>query len=160
MLYIVCCFFFSSRRRHTSCALVTGVQTCALPIWSPPLRKRGRTGKGDADLTQAARAERRSVLTAGLAAQLGECRKRPRLLLAEHALFDQNAVGVGVARKRVECQRQRLYRRLAQVGAIAFQRQYVAIGAVDLDFFLRLRHRSEEHTSELQSLMRISYAVF
>src|SRR3546814_5516349 len=29
MLFI---FFFSSRRRHTSCALVTGVQTCALPI--------------------------------------------------------------------------------------------------------------------------------
>src|SRR3546814_3053967 len=25
-------FFFPSRRRHTSCALVTGVQTCALPI--------------------------------------------------------------------------------------------------------------------------------
>src|SRR3546814_13485547 len=25
--------FFSSRRRHTRCALVTGVQTCALPIW-------------------------------------------------------------------------------------------------------------------------------
>src|SRR3546814_232888 len=30
MLYV---FFFSSRRRHTSCALVTGVQTCALPIY-------------------------------------------------------------------------------------------------------------------------------
>src|SRR3546814_6987857 len=29
-----CCFFFSSRRRHTRCALVTGVQTCALPICS------------------------------------------------------------------------------------------------------------------------------
>src|SRR3546814_9468559 len=29
------CFFFSSRRRHTRCALVTGVQTCALPILSP-----------------------------------------------------------------------------------------------------------------------------
>src|SRR3546814_2364216 len=29
-------FFFSSRRRHTRCALVTGVQTCALPI-SPKL---------------------------------------------------------------------------------------------------------------------------
>src|SRR3546814_9192515 len=28
-------FFFSSRRRHTICALVTGVQTCALPIWRP-----------------------------------------------------------------------------------------------------------------------------
>src|SRR3546814_956319 len=27
-----CGFFFSSRRRHTRCALVTGVQTCALPI--------------------------------------------------------------------------------------------------------------------------------
>src|SRR3546814_2484237 len=27
-------FFFSSRRRHTRCALVTGVQTCALPISS------------------------------------------------------------------------------------------------------------------------------
>src|SRR3546814_5061256 len=30
MLHVV--FFFSSRRRHTRCALVTGVQTCALPI--------------------------------------------------------------------------------------------------------------------------------
>src|SRR3546814_17541596 len=28
--------FFSSRRRHTICALVTGVLTCALPIWSGP----------------------------------------------------------------------------------------------------------------------------
>src|SRR3546814_1897325 len=34
MLYI-CMFFFSSRRRHTRCALVTGVQTCALPIAAP-----------------------------------------------------------------------------------------------------------------------------
>src|SRR3546814_2689993 len=46
--YVVCevysFFFFSSRRRHTRCALVTGVQTCALPIcrspisnpWAPP----------------------------------------------------------------------------------------------------------------------------
>src|SRR3546814_9732008 len=31
-LYFCHCFFFSSRRRHTRCALVTGVQTCALPI--------------------------------------------------------------------------------------------------------------------------------
>src|SRR3546814_9370922 len=31
---LVFCFFFSSRRRHTRCALVTGVQTCALPIYS------------------------------------------------------------------------------------------------------------------------------
>src|SRR3546814_2068619 len=37
MYYFLCFhlfffFFFSSRRRHTRCALVTGVQTCALPI--------------------------------------------------------------------------------------------------------------------------------
>src|SRR3546814_12879857 len=32
MLLILVLFFFSSRRRHTRCALVTGVQTCALPI--------------------------------------------------------------------------------------------------------------------------------
>src|SRR3546814_1643062 len=30
-MLIIC--FFSSRRRHTRCALVTGVQTCALPIY-------------------------------------------------------------------------------------------------------------------------------
>src|SRR3546814_9213912 len=35
LYFLVLCFFFfffSSRRRHTRCALVTGVQTCALPI--------------------------------------------------------------------------------------------------------------------------------
>src|SRR3546814_14821766 len=32
VLYCLVFFFFSSRRRHTRCALVTGVQTCALPI--------------------------------------------------------------------------------------------------------------------------------
>src|SRR3546814_13768781 len=32
MLFKCYVFFFSSRRRHTRCALVTGVQTCALPI--------------------------------------------------------------------------------------------------------------------------------
>src|SRR3546814_7292303 len=39
-------FFFSSRRRHTRCALVTGVQTCALPIFTvlavPVWRTRGK----------------------------------------------------------------------------------------------------------------------
>src|SRR3546814_975523 len=32
ILYLYIFFFFASRRRHTRCALVTGVQTCALPI--------------------------------------------------------------------------------------------------------------------------------
>src|SRR3546814_1597526 len=36
-------FFFSSIRRHTRFALVTGVQTCALPIWSWP-HPRSATG--------------------------------------------------------------------------------------------------------------------
>src|SRR3546814_5377247 len=35
-------FFFSSRRRHTRCALVTGVQTCALPIFMRKERRRDR----------------------------------------------------------------------------------------------------------------------
>src|SRR3546814_2373974 len=58
---VVLCFFFSSRRRHTRCALVTGVQTCALPIYGvaaqvdardaaggrcdPPQRVRGRPAR-------------------------------------------------------------------------------------------------------------------
>src|SRR3546814_12149124 len=47
----VCRFFFSSRSRHTICALVTGVQTCALPIstssasTSPACRPAGRPGE-------------------------------------------------------------------------------------------------------------------
>src|SRR3546814_10113139 len=39
----MCVFFFSSRRRHTRCALVTGVQTCALPIYSGTVSIRERS---------------------------------------------------------------------------------------------------------------------
>src|SRR3546814_654713 len=46
------CFFFSSRRRHTSGALVTGVQTCALPIY-------GARGGGERRLRQQDRRHRR-----------------------------------------------------------------------------------------------------
>src|SRR3546814_12898710 len=41
MVNAVYVFFFSSRRRHTRCALVTGVQTCALPIYRPKPSRRG-----------------------------------------------------------------------------------------------------------------------
>src|SRR3546814_3575113 len=41
---IECVCFFSSRRRHTRSALVTGVQTCALPIYAP-WRKRPQQNK-------------------------------------------------------------------------------------------------------------------
>src|SRR3546814_6076129 len=37
-MILPCWVFFSSRTRHTRCALVTGVQTCALPIFSDVLR--------------------------------------------------------------------------------------------------------------------------
>src|SRR3546814_3641251 len=41
MSVVLCFFFFSSRRRHTRCALVTGVQTCALPIFGVEAAVRG-----------------------------------------------------------------------------------------------------------------------
>src|SRR3546814_6248651 len=53
-------FFFSSRRRHTSCALVTGVQTCALPISAPVFK-----------LTAELQARRRLGLTATLVREDG-----------------------------------------------------------------------------------------
>src|SRR3546814_9179189 len=38
---VLMCVFFSSRRRHTRCALGTGVQTCALPIYPADTRPPG-----------------------------------------------------------------------------------------------------------------------
>src|SRR3546814_2824906 len=46
--------FFSSRRRHTRCALVTGVQTCALPICFD-------FGRVDAEVARAKGAEREAI---------------------------------------------------------------------------------------------------
>src|SRR3546814_15181749 len=43
-LFVSVVFFFSSRRRHTRCALVTGVQTCALPISHRHVRSPERSG--------------------------------------------------------------------------------------------------------------------
>src|SRR3546814_7114536 len=106
-------FFFSSRRRHTRCALVTGVQTCALPISACWID---------------ARAPRES---------------------AQH-------------RTQREIQQRHDERRDQHPDGDAIQRRHAVVG--DELQRTRLRHdgavRSEEHTSELQSLMRISYAVF
>src|SRR3546814_9549983 len=98
-------FFFSSRRRHTRCALVTGVQTCALPISRP---------RPD---------------------------QRVELSHISHAFRI-----AGIARCADEL-------RLADQGH-EFCKQRLRIGRYQNPL------RSEEHTSELQSLMRISYAVF
>src|SRR3546814_6724880 len=104
---VVSFVFFASRRRHTSCALVTGVQTCALPI--------------------SRQFARRAILREQESAAIE--RQHPR----------QNAHRAAPgARPDV-----------VDDGIIG---KSGAFGAVDL--------RSEEHTSELQSLMRISYAVF
>src|SRR3546814_6752931 len=128
-------FFFSSRRRHTRCALVTGVQTCALPIL--------QFDQG-ADQRQAkARALEAAVQ---LALDLHEGFEHPLLVGRRNA-------DASVAHRQLQAIR----------------------GPLDLDGDLAARFgelhrvgqqvqqdllRSEEHTSELQSLMRISYAVF
>src|SRR3546814_3009367 len=45
-------------------------------------------------------------------------------------------------------------------GLSEFVEEYMSEAALGPDGYLAERGRSEEHTSELQSLMRISYAVF
>src|SRR3546814_9749584 len=114
---MVCVFFFSSRRRHTRCALVTGVQTCALPIY---VAQRKLSAQTVADLADPA---------------------VQRRLDAHIATVD----------------------RLPPAGSpeeysALFEAAYPA--EKDRQTFIASMIRSEEHTSELQSLMRISYAVF
>src|SRR3546814_9056705 len=50
-MIVISSFFYSSRRRHTRCALVTGVQTCALPIC--PVVALGQIGEGTIQTTNA-----------------------------------------------------------------------------------------------------------
>src|SRR3546814_4975100 len=69
-------FFFSSRRRHTRCALVTGVQTCALPICS--LAALERTS-GDPE----ARRERTRVVLAEMVDLMLEDPRKGRIVLLE-----------------------------------------------------------------------------
>src|SRR3546814_6828412 len=96
-------FFFSSRRRHTRCALVTGVQTCALPI------SRGEDGAGrgqGADVHQAAdqaalriaARRRRNILLAGRVLGIFELVnalvEMPELLLDRPAAGEQADLGL------------------------------------------------------------------
>src|SRR3546814_1968026 len=116
-VYLCCYFFFSSRRRHTRCALVTGVQTCALPIckrWTVGIPNAG-IGVDDAHRAFP-RDEDSAVVDPGLHA----------VEIDHRGLIHAGKSHLG-------------NRRIRRRFAIA---------------------RSEEHTSELQSLMRISYAVF
>src|SRR3546814_4865041 len=75
----------------------------------------------------------------------------------------QSAVGVVVLKERDQrrCDGDELLRRnVHQVDGVARGQHDFAGMTADHEFFRELAFRSEEHTSELQSLMRISYAVF
>src|SRR3546814_10133293 len=114
-------FFLSSRRRHTRVALVTGFQTCALPIL---LIFMSRSAVGKSLLAAADNPE--------AAIYMGVDVDR-----AHRIAF---AIGTGVT---------------AVAGGLVAT-YYPFQPYVGIEFVIR----SEEHTSELQSLMRISYAVF
>src|SRR3546814_8668880 len=133
------CFCCSSRRRHTRCALVTGVQTCALPI-SLGGRLEAFLAARRRCLGHQPRLDRRI-----LRVEMGEVgdqilddfhmRQRGDLDVALQIL-DRGGAGEAVLAVHVH--------RTTAANALA----------------ARAAERSEEHTSELQSLMRISYAVF
>src|SRR3546814_1993791 len=143
---IVLLFFFSSRRRHTRCALVTGVQTCALPI-SHAAAARG-AGAVLADQLDAGHFDRRDHLAQRI----------------------NDAAHVSGARFHALDRRQRHARQLRQ-GALVDSEQgpcrphlcrrdhYRLTRSLNMLIDVLSIMRSEEHTSELQSLMRISYAV-
>src|SRR3546814_529599 len=76
-------FFFSSRRRHTRCALVTGVQTCALPIWF----ELAYTFKADVA------AQRRVLTSPNLVAVLAGSDPR---LAADHVVLSAHLDHVGI----------------------------------------------------------------
>src|SRR3546814_1111722 len=134
-------FFLSSRRRHTRCALVTGVQTCALPIC---VQRRLPSAIFERQQRRDVLARRHAYLRAVRRSQLQEGDRslhRPEV----RTLADDAVVSWSAKEKGRQC-RPFWFRPAGSVTA-AFQRLH------GLD-------RSEEHTSELQSLMRISYAVF
>src|SRR3546814_9366165 len=127
-------FFFSSRRRHTRCALVTGVQTCALPISvAPAMRSFGAAIGLDVAPN--------SALTAG--GVMGIMIIPFISSLSDDAL---NAVPRSL--------RDGSY----AIGATKAEtiRQVLLPAALPGIMGGVLLARSEEHTSELQSLMRIS----
>src|SRR3546814_8485679 len=135
MVYcLYCCFFFSSRRRHTRCALVTGVQTCALPILSVGTRHNpavivSTESRRARDLVAGAcRPARLPAVPARVAGGTGGARDRGRARVAARAVLPAGLPGRGVAGAD----------RLPH----ALEAQGTRHGAAP---------RSEEHTSELQS---------
>src|SRR3546814_6790772 len=79
MLFAALFFFFSSRRRHTRCALVTGFQTCALPISSPLF---GLGGRGFEPTLEAL--QKQGVVSADVARSYGETHNDMLNVLAQY----------------------------------------------------------------------------
>src|SRR3546814_9559993 len=130
-------FFFSSRRRHTSGALVTGVQTCALPICR---RVDWRIVKARAP---SANAQTPAAMTRTLVIRYDPAHAEIARYFAAAAKAWNAADEASVAN--------------ASKPPLAIDSAGTdTVLPADSDWLLR----SEEHTSELQSLMRISYAVF
>src|SRR3546814_6660852 len=124
-------FFFSSRRRHTRCALVTGVQTCALPICRVRGGRPHRSGR-------AAGQGRLQVSFAVCSGAIPAVPERNPAILAAAAARPRPEFPAGVP--------------MASYGMNDVQN--------GMKILVNGDPRSEEHTSELQSLMSISYAVF
>src|SRR3546814_1522005 len=139
-------FLFSSRGRHTRCALGTGVQTCALPI----CQRDAGGEQGDV----AAGGDRAAVDSVG-----EQVDRQAGVDRVEGDRLSRNLNET--ARDRIaEIDRARC--RYLDIAAgddrIGPGREARGVrGEIIRGFGM---FRSEEHTSELQSLMRISYAVF
>src|SRR3546814_8377688 len=127
-------FFVSSRRRHTRCALVTGVQTCALPIFFATIQ-----------------APETDAFALMLKEKMETSESGPMLTQGIHAAYTR-----GVRRLEDDY-------KLTKLTGTSSEHEGKACAQLletDVDSVLRAPAiRSEEHTSELQSLMRISYAV-
>src|SRR3546814_5411689 len=159
-VFFVVFFFFSSRRRHTRCALVTGVQTCALPISFAAETPFVPLVVGE--LAAAARCYP-IVFAAGDApiALLGL--ERINLFVDGGRWADDSYVPAYVRRYPFGFIATVNPEGFALAIATISERlvQACAEGAALFDDGMPTElTRSEEHTSELQSLMRISYAVF
>src|SRR3546814_12487773 len=97
---IIVWFVFTSRRRHTSCALVTGVQTCALPISAQADLALLAGGDDDVAVVERAQnhlgARQRHADRAGAAAAPNRIAGDHRLGLGEAIAFEQPAAGQGL----------------------------------------------------------------
>src|SRR3546814_3041829 len=142
-------FFFSSRRRQTSGALVTGLQTCALPICLTKVCSYAARVRGDDD-------RRSRDIIADLTAV---AHRRRSSAGDEHIVADQ--AGIGDRRRATDDRRCGLARQVDRALAVIAGRVLrQAVEGLALRFAVAGADRSEEPTSELQSLMRIPSSVF